>query len=119
MLGLALAMMLIFSVFLKMATGATFSIVPFINKRALGSVAGIVGAGGNFGAVAAGFMIRSESLSWPTALFILGALVIVSAAVTTLLRFSEAEEEQARDEYERLVGVDVDVDTRLPDGTTA
>ena len=33
--------------------GATYSIVPFINKKALGSVAGIVGAGGNMGAVCA------------------------------------------------------------------
>lgn len=116
-LGLALAMMLIFSIFLKMATGATFSIVPFINKRALGSVAGIVGAGGNFGAVAAGFLIRSDSISWPTALFILSVFVMVSAGVTTLLRFSEAEEEQARDEIERLVGTRLD--SPFPDGTTA
>ena len=33
-----------------MAEGATFSVVPFINKKAIGSVSGIVGAGGNVGA---------------------------------------------------------------------
>ena len=40
----------------------TYSVVPFVNKRALGSIAGIVGAGGNMGAVAAGFLLRVEDL---------------------------------------------------------
>ena len=50
-----------------MSEGATFSVVPFINRKALGSVAGIVGAGGNAGAVAAGFLFKG-ALPWPTAL---------------------------------------------------
>ena len=43
--------------------GATYGVVPFVNRRALGTVAGIVGAGGNAGAVAAGFLFRSEGLA--------------------------------------------------------
>ena len=50
--------MLITGLFIKMSNGATYSIVPFVNKRALGAVAGIVGAGGNVGAVLAGFLFR-------------------------------------------------------------
>jgi len=57
----AVAAMIVFSLFVQMAEGATFSVVPFINKKALGSVAGIVGAGGNMGAVAAGFLFRAET----------------------------------------------------------
>ncbi len=40
---------------------------PFVNRKALGGVAGIVGAGGNVGAVAAGFLIegRHDSFSPP------------------------------------------------------
>ena len=53
-LVLAIPAMLVFSVLVQMSEGATFSVVPFINQKALGSVAGIVGAGGNAGAVAAG-----------------------------------------------------------------
>ena len=37
--------MIVFSLFVQMSEGATYSVVPFINKKALGSVAGIVGAG--------------------------------------------------------------------------
>ncbi len=74
-LVLAIPTLILFSLFVQMSEGATFSVVPFINKRALGSVAGIVGAGGNAGAVAAGFLFKAEAISWPTALFILGAIV--------------------------------------------
>ncbi|PCJ52845.1 MAG: MFS transporter [Candidatus Hydrogenedentota bacterium] len=102
MLWFAVVTMIIFSLFVKMAQGATFSIVPFINKRALGSVAGIVGAGGNFGAVCAGFLFKTEALSWSTALLIMGAVVLVCAAITTQLRFSEADETQAREDLQRL-----------------
>ena len=56
-LVLAVGMMIVFSLFVQMSEGATFGIVPFINRKALGAVAGIVGAGGNAGAVAAGFPV--------------------------------------------------------------
>jgi uncharacterized membrane protein YphA (DoxX/SURF4 family) len=82
-----------------MSEGATYSVVPFINKKALGSVAGIVGAGGNMGAVCAGFLFRSESLSYPQALMILGFLVSAFAFFTFLVRFSPADEKAAAEEF--------------------
>jgi NNP family nitrate/nitrite transporter-like MFS transporter len=88
----AIATLILFSLFVQMSEGATFSVVPFVNKKALGAVAGIVGAGGNAGAVAAGFLFKTESLSWPQALFILGCLVTVSAFMAFAVRFSEADE---------------------------
>jgi NNP family nitrate/nitrite transporter-like MFS transporter len=75
-----------------MSSGATFSVVPFINKRALGSVAGIVGAGGNAGAIAAGFLFKAESISWPTALFITGAVVTCCSFAAFAVTFREASE---------------------------
>ncbi len=94
--GLAIAAMIGFGLFMKMAEGATFAVVPFINKRALGSVAGIVGAGGNAGAVAAGFLVKSAGA--PTALLIMGAVVTVSSLFALTVRFSaETETETARD----------------------
>ena len=93
-LSLAIPTLILFSLFVQMSEGATFSVVPFVNKRALGSVAGIVGAGGNAGAVAAGFLFKAESLSWPTALFILGAVVTCSSFLSFAVTFSfEAETE--------------------------
>ncbi len=94
-LTLAIPAMLMFSLFVQMSEGATFSVVPFINRRALGSVAGIVGAGGNAGAVAAGFLFKSEAITWPTALFILGAIVTGCAFLAFSIRFSEAAETEA------------------------
>jgi len=60
-IGMAIFMMFVFGLSLKMANGATYSLVPFINPVAVGSVAGIVGAGGNIGAMLIAFMFKSEA----------------------------------------------------------
>jgi NNP family nitrate/nitrite transporter-like MFS transporter len=98
-IALAIPVMIVFSLFVQMSEGATYSVVPFINKKALGSVAGIVGAGGNMGAVAAGFLFRSESLTYPQALLILGGLVLVCSFTVFLVRFSPADEATAAKEH--------------------
>ncbi len=74
-LWLAIPTLVLFSLFVQMSEGATFSVTPFVNPRAVGSVAGIIGAGGNLAAVAAGFLFKSESLDWSTALLVLGVAV--------------------------------------------
>ncbi len=51
---MAITAMITFGLFTHMACGATYALVPFIDRKALGGVAGIIGAGGNVGAVAAG-----------------------------------------------------------------
>jgi NNP family nitrate/nitrite transporter-like MFS transporter len=91
-LFLAVGAMIVFSLFVQMSEGATFSVVPFINRKALGSVAGIVGAGGNAGAVAAGFLFRIEGLSTEQALMYLGMCVALVAPMALLVRFSPATE---------------------------
>lgn len=95
-LPLAIACMLVSGLFIKMSNGATYAVVPFINRRALGAVSGIVGAGGNVGAVLAGFLFKTKSLSWPQALLILGILVAASATLTLLVRFNESDERSSR-----------------------
>ena len=95
---LAVGAMIIFSLFTQMCEGATFSIVPFVNRRLLGPVAGIVGAGGNAGAVAAGFLFRIETLSTQQALFYLGVVVTLASSLVFLVRFS-AEDEAAEQQH--------------------
>lgn len=99
-LPLAIASMLITGLFIKMSNGASYAIVPFVNRRALGAVAGIVGAGGNVGAVAAGFLFKTASITWPQSLLILGVLVLLSSTLAFLVRFSEQDEAAAREEIE-------------------
>jgi MFS transporter, NNP family, nitrate/nitrite transporter len=102
-LPIAIGTMIVFSLFVQMSEGATYSVVPFINKKALGSVAGIVGAGGNMGAVAAGFLFRSEALTWPQALLILGGVVLLCSFATFLVTFSPAMEADAKAEHDKAV----------------
>ncbi|MCM2129430.1 MFS transporter [Larsenimonas rhizosphaerae] len=103
-LAVAIGIMLVFSLFVQMAEGATFGVVPFINKKALGAVAGIVGAGGNAGAVAAGFLFRSESLSYQQGLFYLGVAVVLASLCTLAVRFTPATEAEEGLAYEQASG---------------
>jgi NNP family nitrate/nitrite transporter-like MFS transporter len=99
-LPLSIIAMIVFSLFVQMSEGATFSVVPFINKKALGAVAGIVGAGGNAGAVAAGFLFKIDTLSYPEALFIIGLVVAGTSSLALLVRFSPEAEKEAQIEME-------------------
>ncbi|MEC4768103.1 NarK family nitrate/nitrite MFS transporter [Halomonas sp. CUBES01] len=105
-LSLAIGIMLVFSLFVQMAEGATYGVVPFINKKALGAVAGIVGAGGNVGAVSAAFLFRSESLTYQQGLFYLGLAVLALASCVLLVRFSDAQEAEEAMAYRDAVGDD-------------
>jgi NNP family nitrate/nitrite transporter-like MFS transporter len=102
-LTLAIPALVVFSLFVQMSEGATFSVVPFVNRRALGSVAGIVGAGGNAGAVAAGFLFRGQ-LAWSDALLILGFAVTLCSFLALAVRFSPAAEAEARSETAAALG---------------
>ncbi|WP_187357710.1 NarK family nitrate/nitrite MFS transporter [Cyclobacterium plantarum] len=100
LLPLAIGTMILFSLFVQMAEGATFSVVPFINKKAIGMISGIVGAGGNVGAVMAGFLLKMEGLSYGEALSILGIVVATISTCSLLIRFSKADEKIAQEELE-------------------
>jgi NNP family nitrate/nitrite transporter-like MFS transporter len=82
----AIIMMFFFGLCLKMANGATYSIVPFINQKAVGSVAGIVGAGGNVGAMLIGFLFKS--MSYASAFFYLGGAVFVIGVAVLVVRLA-------------------------------
>lgn len=96
-LVLAIPTLIVFSLFVKMSAGATFSVVPFVNKKSFGPVAGIVGAGGNMGAVAAGFLFKG-AIAWPSALLILGGIVTACSFCAFAVTFSPQAETDARRE---------------------
>ena len=119
-LAVGMVFLIAFSITVQMAEGATFSVVPFINKKAIGSISGIVGAGGNVGAFLAAMFLKSKSAFAETnalaanaslgeeamkaaqsvaaanavsnGYFIIGGFVVISAMTTLAIKFSTADE---------------------------
>ncbi|HMF71671.1 MAG TPA: MFS transporter [Flavitalea sp.] len=90
-LVMAIMMMFFFGLCLKMANGATYSIVPFINQKAVGSVAGIVGAGGNVGAMLIGFLLKS--MPYSEAFLYLGGSVFATGVAVMAVRLMSKKTE--------------------------
>ena len=98
----AVVAMLAFGLFTHMACGATYALVPFVDRKALGGVTGIVGAGGNVGAVAAGFLLKATG-NLPMALYYLGWAVLISAICAATVRFSSLHKMAERELYDAAV----------------
>jgi NNP family nitrate/nitrite transporter-like MFS transporter len=97
-LPLAVLTLVVFGLFTHMSAGATYAVTPFVRRDSVGAVTGIVGAGGNIGAVAAGFLFRAEGLRAENAFLVLGIAVLASSALVLLVRFKAVDEENARRE---------------------
>jgi NNP family nitrate/nitrite transporter-like MFS transporter len=95
---LAFVTMIVFGLFTHMACGATYSLTPFINSKAKGGVSGIIGAGGNVGAVLAGFLMK-DSATTQEGLATLGLLVALSAICAIAVRFNATHKTAERDAY--------------------
>jgi NNP family nitrate/nitrite transporter-like MFS transporter len=100
--GLAIAAMLAFGLFTHMACGSIYALVPFIDRKVLGGVTGIVGAGGNVGGVAAGFLLKGTG-SIPQCLFVLGCAAIICAIGAAMIRFSLAHKQTEQILYNEAV----------------
>ena len=87
-LGVAIPALMLFACFVQMSAGATFAVVPFVNKKALGAVAAIVGAGGNVAAVIFGFLF-TLGYEWPAVLTSLGFVVLISSVSALFVRLEE------------------------------
>jgi NNP family nitrate/nitrite transporter-like MFS transporter len=68
------------SVFVQGAEGATFAIIPLINKRMTGQIAGMAGAYGNVGAVI--YLVLFSLVDARTFFFVLSGGAAISFAVT-------------------------------------
>jgi NNP family nitrate/nitrite transporter-like MFS transporter len=95
-----------------MACGATYSLTPFINSKAKGGVSGIIGAGGNAGAVLAGFLMKGSATT-QDGLSTLGMLVALSAICAIAVRFNASHKSAERDAYAAALAHRLSSDTRL------
>jgi len=82
-LAASIVVMVIFSSFVQAAEGSSYGIVPYVDPPATGSIAGIVGAGGNTGAVAFGFGFRQLDYYW--AFILMGACIIASGVLSLFI----------------------------------
>jgi len=82
-LGLAIFIMVIFSTFVQAAEGSTFGIVPYVNPPVTGSISGIVGAGGNVGAVCFGLGFRN--LDTKHAFYLMASCICVSGVISGMI----------------------------------
>jgi MFS transporter, NNP family, nitrate/nitrite transporter len=100
--GLAIPFLLIFGLFTHMACGSLYALVPFVDRKALGGVTGLVGAGGNVGGVLAGFLARGTGDVQET-FFILGVAAVVCACGAAVIRFSATHKESEQSLYDEAV----------------
>ena len=130
---LAILVLVFFSICVQMAEGATFTVVPFVNKKCLGSVMGIVGAGGNFGAVCIGLFLKwnitpaidkahiyarenqfslqqtidsvnfAEASAMGQAFFWISIGVVLLGLLCRVIVFSPKEEEEEQREVEKVI----------------
>jgi len=82
-LGAAIAVMVFFSLFVQAAEGTSYGIVPYIDPPATGAISGIVGAGGNTGAVCFGLGFRN--LEYKLAFQIMGYSILGSALLSAII----------------------------------
>jgi NNP family nitrate/nitrite transporter-like MFS transporter len=100
--GTAILGMMTFGLFTHMACGSTYALVPFIDRKALGGVAGLVGAGGNVGAVAAGLLLKKLG-NVQECFGVLGGCALLAAFCALAIRFSAEHKTRESALYERAL----------------
>jgi NNP family nitrate/nitrite transporter-like MFS transporter len=99
---MAVSMMIVFGLFTHMACGSLYALVPFIDRKVLGGVCGIIGAGGNIGGVAAGLLLRFTGQ--PQLCFlVLGITALACACGAATIRFSAQHKQEEQALYDMAV----------------
>lgn len=82
-IGSAIVALIVFSIFVQAAEGSCFGIVPYIDYPRTGTITGIVGAGGNVGAVCYGLAFRQ--LDYVSAYRIMGLSILGSCFLSLFI----------------------------------
>jgi NNP family nitrate/nitrite transporter-like MFS transporter len=82
-LSISIVSMVLFSILVQISMGTCFGIVPYVDGPNTGSVAGIVGAGGNVGAALLGRIFMSAD--YADAMEYMGWATIVTALLTPFI----------------------------------
>ena len=99
---LAVTTMIVFGLFTHMACGSLYALVPFIDRKVLGGVCGIIGAGGNIGGVAATLLLRWTGQP-QLCYLVLGIAAIACACGAASIRFSEQHKQEEQALYDAAV----------------
>ncbi|KAL8111774.1 high affinity nitrate transporter 2.5-like [Apium graveolens] len=76
-LSASVTVMLVFSVFVQAACGLTYGVVPFVSRRSLGVISGLIGGGGNVGAVLTQVIFfRGSTFKTETGITLMGVMII-------------------------------------------
>ena len=87
--SVAVIIVIIFSVFVQMAEGLHFGIVPYVSRPALGIVSGMVGAGGNLGSVIATNIFFKGAFRTDVGVVNLGGMIIGITMLMFFISFPE------------------------------
>jgi len=85
-----MVLLICFSICVQMAEGLHFGIVPYISRPALGVVSGMVGAGGNTGALIAGQFIIGTKDPMDNGFIRLGCIIMGASCIMHFIYFPEA-----------------------------
>jgi len=85
----AMICIIFFSMFVQMSEGLHFGVVPYVSRPALGVVSGMVGAGGNTGALISGQFIVKAGVTFPIdeGFIYLGIVIVSVSMIQHLLYF--------------------------------